>query len=218
MMRICAKTLASEMTAKEQQSLRDALTQHSLSGTHLEIGTAAGGTLSEILTHYRDNLNAPLPPFLVIDPLRYFPNQLAVVKENLQRHGIDTDHPTFLKTSSTQAFRNYHPPSGLEFILVDGNHKINYVAEDLRWARHLRVGGLLCLHDYGPNFPGVRLNVQRFLRRYSNYKVHSQADSLLILQKQSPSDRLEISTLDRLWAKSLAPILQLRASIKKRLG
>jgi predicted O-methyltransferase YrrM len=217
-MRTCAETLASEMTANEQQSLRDALTQHRLTGTHLEIGTAAGGTLCNILTHYRDSLNAPLPPFLVIDPLRYFPDQLATVQNNLQRYGIDPDHPTFLKTSSAQAFKDLSTAPELDFILVDGNHKVHYVAEDLRWARHLRLGGLLCLHDYGPKFPGVHLNVQRFLRRHSNYKVHSQADSLLILQKQSLSARLEISTLDRLWAKSLAPIFQLRASIKKRLG
>ena len=218
-MRACATTLAPEMTPTERNALRDALAVHELNKTHLEIGTAAGGTLCDILVHYRDNLHRDPPPFIVIDPMSYFPDQHATVRTNLERNGLDPSHPQFIQSTSAQAFQQMEAdPPVLDFILVDGNHKIHYVMEDLMWSRHLQTGGLLCLHDCGPHFPGVQLNARRFLRKYPNYEVHTHAESLLILKKNSPSQQHEVSRTDQLWAKCLAPMLQLKASLKKRLA
>ena len=218
-MRACATTLAPEMTPAEQAALREALAAHDLQGTHLEIGTAAGGTLCDILTHYRDSLRRDLPPFIVVDPMGYFPDQHATVCKNLVRNNLDPAHPQFLQMSSQEAFSHLEAdPPELDFILVDGNHKIHYVVEDLIWARLLRTGGLLCFHDCSPKFPGVHLNARRFQARHSNYAVHTHVGSLLVLKKDGPSSRLECSTTDRLWAKCLAPILQLKASLAKLLA
>ena len=155
---------------------------------------------------------------LVVDPMQYFPNQFEIVGRNLKENGIDPDEIEFLKSSSAEAFRDQasSPPS-LGFILVDGNHKIRYVTEDLRWARFLKPGGLLCLHDYAPRFPGVYLSVARFLRKHANYEIFSQRETLLILKKASPSKSLEISAMDRFWASCLDPWFQLKASTAKRL-
>jgi predicted O-methyltransferase YrrM len=216
-MRQCATTLESEIPDVEMESLLDALRQQKLEGKHLEIGTAAGGTLCRLNRFYRDDLGRS-PPFVVVDPLKYFPQQFDTVCQNLEKHAIEPKEIEFLQSTSKEAFISVAvDPPELDFILVDGNHKIRYVTEDLRWARFLRPGGLLCLHDYTAQFPGVYLSVRRLLRKHPNYKVISQVESLLILQKTSASKHPEISASDRLWAACLGPWFQLKASIAKRL-
>ena len=216
-MRQCATTWESEIPEVEMKSLLAALRQRELKGKHLEIGTAAGGTLCRLIRFYEEEFGQS-PPFLVVDPLKYFPHQFETVCQNLEKHDIDPREIEFLKSSSKDAFSSLanHPPE-LDFILVDGNHKIRYVTEDLRWVRFLRPGGLLCLHDYTPRFPGVYLSGKRLLRKHPNYEVVSQVESLLILRKSRESSRPEISAIDRLWAACLGPWFQLKASLAKRL-
>ena len=216
-MRECATDLGPEMTEPELQSLLNALSKARFAEVHLEIGTAAGGTLCRLMQFYQEK-DTRVPLFMVVDPMQYFPNQFEVVGRNLKENGIDPDEIEFLKSSSAEAFRQKASSSlKLSFILVDGNHKIRYVTEDLRWARFLEPGGLLCLHDHTPRFPGVCLNVKRLLRKHPNYEILSQTETLLILKKTRPSDSLEISVLDQFWATCLGPWFQLKASIRKRL-
>jgi len=48
----CSVTLKSELSKAELQALSELLISSNLSGAHLEIGTAAGGTLVEIMKCY----------------------------------------------------------------------------------------------------------------------------------------------------------------------
>jgi len=48
----CSVTLKSELSKAELQALCELLTSSNLSGSHLEIGTAAGGTLVEMMKCY----------------------------------------------------------------------------------------------------------------------------------------------------------------------
>jgi len=44
----------------------------------------------------------------------------------------------------------------LDFVFIDAQHDYESVAWDIRlWRPTVKPGGLLCGHDYQPNFPGV---------------------------------------------------------------
>ena len=70
----------SECTEAEIAALVGAMRERGLSGAHLEIGTAAGGTLKRMMLAYPATER---PKFLVVDPLAYFPNQREAVEANL---------------------------------------------------------------------------------------------------------------------------------------
>ena len=91
-MRASATTLAAETTGAERSALLDVLRQARLTGQHLEIGTAAGGTLKELMAIYPE---AKRPPFVVVDPLVYFPDQRRAVERNLLLAGNRPCHRRF---------------------------------------------------------------------------------------------------------------------------
>ena len=65
-MRACATTLAPEVTEKELNALTGLLETSGLDAPHLEIGTAAGGTLKAMMGVYEDGVR---PAFVVVDPM-----------------------------------------------------------------------------------------------------------------------------------------------------
>lgn len=198
-MRQCAKTLAAEMTIAEHHLLISSLLSLNGHRPHLEIGTAAGGTLCAMLSAIPADTR---PPFVVVDPLKYFPNQLETVHRNLIEHRIDPSTVEFRAMKSVKALReSERRGEQFDFILVDGCHKIQSVTSDLKWSRQLAVGGLICFHDYLPIYPGVKMSVDRFLRKHKNYTIAGHADSLLVMRKISPSPSLEIDMSDELFAR-----------------
>lgn len=216
-MRKCASTLESEMSTNETDSLIEALARSEFTGTHLEIGTAAGGTLCKIVKHYLMR-SSKVPKFLVIDSFKYFPDQFELVKRNLKQNGIDESLISFHKANSYDVF-NESDTNGLEldFILIDANHKLKYVIADLRFTRFLRSGGILCVHDYSLKHRGVYIACNHFMKKYENYSLISKVGSLLILKKERESKSLEISLFTLLMANVLNIFLQFRNSIQKRL-
>ena len=64
MSRESAITLKSEMTDAEVYSIKNAIKDSKLTGLHIEIGTAAGGTLCEILKCYQNELKV-VPPISI---------------------------------------------------------------------------------------------------------------------------------------------------------
>jgi UDP-2,3-diacylglucosamine pyrophosphatase LpxH len=105
-----------------------------------------------------------------------------------------------------------------DFMLIDGAHKIRYVTQDLRWLRLLKPGGVACIHDYNDRHEGVKLSVDRFLRKYPNYRREQLVGSLMILRKSGPSLAKEVAFADSLWASAFAPFLQLKINLRKRLA
>lgn len=209
-----AKTLESEIAPDEMATLQEVLRSSSLQGAHLEIGTAAGGTLCAMMKCYED---ANRPQFVVVDPMDYFDRQLEIVKQNLGNHGLPEAGVSFRVDYSNIALeKSLQAGEKFDFMFIDGNHKIRFVTQDLAWTRMLQPGGLVCFHDYGPGSPGVVLPVKRFLRKHPNYKVFRHTRNLLILQKVSASRKPEVGPVDHLWAALLSPCLQLSYSINKR--
>lgn len=216
-MRACATTLESELSADELTCLTELLkNKNNFTRKHLEIGTAAGGTLWRMMECYD---NASRPPFVVIDPMTYFENQVDLVRKNLADHNINPGTVDFRTSKSHEALATSEKNSEeFDFIFIDGNHKFRYVMRDLCWARRLRAGGILCLHDYDSNCPGVVLAADRFLRANKNYEVTDQVGRLLVIRKTAESDGSEVSIFDLIYSQVRTPFMQLRKSIEKRIG
>jgi len=209
-----ALSLSSEMDEEELVALRNVLAENNLAGPHLEIGTAAGGTLREILKCYPKQR----PPFVVIDPLTYFPNQLEAVIWNLKDSGLDAEGIEFREGYSwPECAKALNNNERYDFILIDGHHGFKHVMQDLRWTRMLNPGGIVCLHDYGSRFPGVAWAADKFLQKQSNYEVIAHSGTLLVLKKQAEG-ALEVSWLDIMHANSVRKTYTLKTSIKKRLA
>lgn len=214
-MRECATTMAPEITEEEMQFLLYTMTTNQLVGKHLEIGTAAGGTLCQMMLAYPTKKR---PQFVVVDPMCYFPDQKQIVAKNLSEHGLDPEAVDFRVMKSAESLQGaLAKKETFDFIFIDGCHKVRYVLEDLRWAELLHVGGILCLHDYSEKYPGVWHPVRRFLRNYPSYHVVGQAGNLIALKKTQ--DIRHPSTLrDYTYGLLLAPWLQLKAAIRGRSG
>lgn len=214
--RSISKTLKPEISKEELAGLETWLREADLSGPHLEIGTAAGGTLCFLLQQYPA---ATRPRFSVVDTMSYFDDQLEIVKRNLREHELDPDQIDFRITNSSTAYvAADRAGDHFDFILVDASHKIRHVNDDLRWLRLLNVGGIACFHDYAEKFPGVRWPIDRFLRRNPHFTIVDQAGSLVCVRKERVGTRPEISLGDRVWAAVCSVFLQWQRSWRKRRG
>ncbi len=213
--RISSVTLTPELSSEELAALTDFAKKSNRGGLYLEIGTAAGGTLCEMMQCFTD---VERPRFVVVDPMNYFPNQLEIVGENLRQHGLDPARVDFRVFPSTVAFPAAEAGAeAYDFMLIDGAHKIRHVTWDLRWLRLLKVGGIVCLHDYADRHKGVKWSADRLLKKHPNYRREKLAVNLLVLRKTAPSATPEIRPGDELWATLMSPILQLERSLSKRI-
>lgn len=213
-MRPLARTLTPELTDEELAALLGIIRKRRFQGKYLEIGTAAGGTLCSMMKVFEDHER---PPFVVVDPMTYFQNQLHTIKKNLQDNGVSAEDVDFRIMKSDRAFIEAdRKRESFDFIFIDGAHKIHYVTDDLRWTRLLNDGGLVCLHDY-TSVRGVTLAVDRFLRKNPHYVRVECVNTLLILRKTNEGLRPEISFSDRVWASLFAPLLRLEVYTKKVL-
>jgi predicted O-methyltransferase YrrM len=209
-MRRCATTLEGEMTTEEHRFLVELLSSGKRRGTHLEIGTGAGGTLCVMLNAFAQENR---PRFVVIDTMRYFPGQLESVLKNLARHGFDQKAVDIRVSKSDAAFARAETANErFEFVLIDGSHKVRAVMGDLRWSRLVNVGGIICLHDYSPRFLGVQMAVNHFLRRNRNYRRIALAGSLLVLRKEALAARREVTRVDELYASALHLLMKLKTN------
>lgn len=215
-MRKSATTLESELKPAELECLKTLLRDNTLAGKHLEIGTAAGGTLWEMMSVYPD---ATRPQFVVIDPMTYFEDQYGKVCRNLSSHGLDPASVDFRRMTSIEALGEaVARDERFDFIFIDGNHKLKYVTADLQWAALLNPGGLLLMHDYHPNYIDVVIAAKRFLARNGNYRVEKAVETLLVVRKLEASKRREVTELQKAVAAVQTVYLQLRRSVLKRLS
>ncbi len=212
-MRPSALTLAPEVSEEELKALKESIFSVPLRGKHLEIGTAAGGTLRELMTGYDE----PRPPFVVVDTFEYFPNQRAAVEKNLRDAGIDPADIDIREGRSWDLCRKaLRDREKFDFIFIDGHHGANYVMKDLRWTRMLSPGGLVCLHDYKPDFPGVIWATERFLKQNPNYEKITHTGTLVILRKMREG-RQEVSWKEVIAGEVFAKRLTMKKSLNKRL-
>lgn len=189
----------------------------SCNGPRLEIGTAYGTTLRQMIPSHLPGIETP--PFVVVDTMDYFPNQPQIVRDNLQEVGIDPDWVDIRQGRSWgDFFKARDLGETFSFIFIDGSHKMKHVMQDLLWTRLLAVDGIVCLHDYElNNTKGVVRAADRFLKQNPNYEIISQVNTLLSLRKTRDSTKPEVTWFDLAISHVLSFFHQQEKSIAKRL-
>ena len=148
----------------------------------MEVGTAAGGTLKEIINTSDDA--KLLSKFFVLDLLLIFRSTEENSTELVQLK-IDPSRVEFWKGTTDS-----HLPIATEkklefnFIFIDGDHKAFPVMNDLRWMDLLAIDGVACFHDYNNKFPGVMWSLDRFLACNDQFSVLLRADSLVVVRRR----------------------------------
>jgi len=197
--------------------MTQALEAEKFTGGHLEIGTAAGGTLKELMGVYTDAATRPL--FHVIDPMTYFPDQMTKVRTNLESAGIDPDSVRFhIGTSADFLPKARADGMSFDFVFIDGDHRHRPVLADLALADFVSSGGLIALHDNGPNFPGVGWAIEHFLRRNPGYEKIAQAETLTLLRKTDAAGPVRVTAVDLALAAILQVLSRWRQSYRKRMA
>ena len=214
-MRAFAETFESELGLDALEALKRTIRTSDLKGLHVEIGTAAGGTIREIISSYEDELDCP--DFLVVDPMNYFPNQLETVRKNLS--GLHAAGKVqFIVETGGRAYKLFQKDSrAISFLLIDGSHKVKYVCQDAQWINHVEVGGLVCFDDFDCGFIGVDWVVKRYVLPTGCFEHLGYHGRLLLLRRIKAGRTPVVSAFDLALSHVLHPIFQLRTSILKRL-
>jgi hypothetical protein len=64
-------------------------------------------------------------------------------KFNLRKHNFE-----IIRKFSMEAVKDFSPES-LDFVYIDGNHKFDYIMEDIiEWSKVVRPGGIVSGHDF----------------------------------------------------------------------
>jgi len=69
----------------------------------------------------------------------------------------------------SQKAANLITNESVDFVFIDAQHDYESVKRDINsWLPKIRLGGLICGHDYEPNFPGVIQAVdEKFKRKFT---------------------------------------------------
>jgi predicted O-methyltransferase YrrM len=116
----------------------------------LEIGTRNGGSLVQLLSMYHRYDGIQIVCF---DLWREIGSPRAV-RRNLKRMNIPTDMIEFISGDSRKtipAYKEKHPQSQFDYILVDGGHDCEVARADLlNVADLIAPGGIVIFDDIGP--------------------------------------------------------------------
>jgi len=118
----------------------------------VEVGTEAG-LYAETLCKANPNLH-----LCCVDPWKVYDNNLgyhiAITQQevdNFYEETVERLRPyntTIIKKKSMEAVVQF-PDDSLDFVYIDGNHRLEYVVNDLvEWTKKVRPGGIVSGHDY----------------------------------------------------------------------
>lgn len=123
-----------------------------------EIGVKEGRFITHLLTVFPDL------KMYAVDPWENQPNHNedyigwnwnTIYNEYQQRTKKMRDRVIELREFSETAASKV-PDKSLDFVFIDAQHDYYSVKKDIElWEPKVKPGGLLCGHDYEPNFPGV---------------------------------------------------------------
>jgi hypothetical protein len=214
-MRISGIDLTSECSDDEVSEISRLIVDEHISGNFLEVGTAAGGTLVEIIKAAKKVSRDSR--FFILDTFTYYENQKEKVLQNLKIHGHTEASVTLWEGTSEQYLRlqdNRSPQ--FQFMFIDGDHRASYVQKDLEWLNYLSVGGVVCFHDYCPRFPGVVWSVDRIFSYSSSFEVVAKCDTIIALRRVDDGviDPKYFNKMAGIWAQAR---FRFAKSIRKRL-
>lgn len=125
-----------------------------------EIGVRAGGYSKTICEQ------VPGVELFSIDPWKAYNRLNQERQEAYYRQAMEALAPhkaIIMRMPSLEAVDRFEDRS-LDFVFIDGDHAFDEVMQDIiRWARKVRVGGIVAGHDYG-NFPEVTMAVHTYIQ------------------------------------------------------
>ncbi len=133
----------------------------------VEIGVESGNNARNILRH----LN--IKKLYLVDPWCHYggmgnqgvfsDNEIAkrCFEATKQRIEEFKDKVVFIETFSVDAVEIV--PDDLDFVYLDGNHRYEYVKQDIElWYPKVKIGGMLSGHDFKGGAPGVQEAVEEY--------------------------------------------------------
>lgn len=149
------------------------LNERGLTGSGIEIGSAAGQFATRILSTWKGKMLYLVDPWEKQAGNAYLEhtNETAPFREWLAAcvHLSQQDERAYLlKMTSAEAAQKFTTDS-LDFVYIDGNHDYGHVMEDLDlWYARVKPGGLVGGHDcYNNRENGAACDVFDALRRWT---------------------------------------------------
>lgn len=123
----------------------------------VEVGTREGD-YAELLCKANPNLK-----LICVDPyLEHQAKHYEPAKARLSKYGAE-----IIRKKSMDAVGSFGDNS-LDFVYIDGNHRFEYVMEDImKWVPKVRKGGIVAGHDYAVDTMDVVYAVDAYTRSHS---------------------------------------------------
>lgn len=113
--------------------------------------------------------------------------------EDAQKRLSGFDCTLFKSTSMNKV--HYFEDGSLDFVYIDGNHRLEYVIDDLyEWTKKVKIGGIVAGHDYiklrGQHYSHVPYALEAYLQSYPS-------GVLFLLDQKKGINNEEDKRLDR---------------------
>ena len=145
-----------------------------------ELGFKVGAEIGVAKGYYSEVLCQSIPGLKLycIDSWSAYPtydhnmkkheNNFTIAKQILLKY-----HCELIKKFSMDAIKDFEDGS-LDFVFIDGNHKYEYVKEDItEWTKKVKIGGIVSGHDYYTS-KNRRVRVKQAVNEYiaqTGYKL-----------------------------------------------
>jgi len=150
----------------------------------VEIGIYKGENTKNIFE------SLPIKKLYLVDPYEVYegyPEQPTPLKDaeiiSSYRLSKYKDKSHFIKLKASDAVHLI--PDDLDFVYIDGNHKYEYVKQDIEnYYPKLKIGGILAGHDFRakPYEEGVEKAVEEFVRK-RGLKLYAQNADWWVIKK-----------------------------------
>lgn len=128
--------------------------------TFVEVGCKEGRTTGHILKSIPDSRVVAIDPWIVQDATAdatretYADWNFASIEAEFWKNvGEHKDRVEMLRAKSNEAVDN--TPINQDLVFIDALHDYDSVRDDIRlWWPKVRVGGMLCGHDFNHKWPG----------------------------------------------------------------
>ena len=120
-----------------------------------EMGYKVGAEIGVLRGEFTEEFCKAGLKMYAIDPWTYYRNyrrhpQEASMDEiyNVAKDRLTSYDCTLIRKKSMDALEDFEDES-LDFVYIDGNHRIKYIVEDIyEWYRKIKPGGCIAGHDY----------------------------------------------------------------------
>lgn len=129
--------------------------RNDLPGFFKEMGYEVGAEIGALRGEFTEKFCEAGLKMYAIDPWEYYKNYrrhpqeapMDEIYEDAKKRLAPYDC-TLIRETSMEAVKEFDDNS-LDFVYIDGNHKIRYIVEDIfEWYRKVKPGGVISGHDY----------------------------------------------------------------------